>query len=321
MTEEALLPLSTGTSSFERLREANQLYVDKTALVCELAAQGGKFFLTRPRRFGKSLLLNTFASLFSSGLKYFSGLAAERLWKDKLYSVARIDFSEIKNVAGLADFERQLDEVLENAFQPLGFHRSHASSMSLVKQLSAWMRTLPANSMVLLIDEYDAPQAACLEDKRLFNAIRMRLAAFYAVIKSNDACLRFVFITGIAKFNQTGIFSELNDFTDISLNPAFGTLLGYSEADIEHCFSGYLDRAARALGLSREAVLGRLRESYDGYCFDEKASTHVYALWSVMKFLAWPDLGFANYWMESGGALDAAAEISAFACLEVAIEI
>ena len=107
MTEGALLPLPTGTSSFERLREANQLYVDKTALVCELAAQGGKFFLTRPRRFGKSLLLNTFASLFSSGLKYFSGLAAERIWKDRLYySVARIDFSEIRNAAGLADFEK-----------------------------------------------------------------------------------------------------------------------------------------------------------------------------------------------------------------------
>ena len=110
-------------------------------------------------------------------------------------------------------------------------------------------------------------------------------------------------MTGIAKFNQTGIFSELNNFSDLSLDPRYGTFLGYSEDDIRTYFSGYLNRASQRLNLSPDDVLDRMRENYDGYCFDQLAGTHVYAPWSVMKFLDAPELGFSNYWMKSGGSL------------------
>lgn len=303
MNDTVLAPLPTGTSDFETLRGRGQIYVDKTALIYELASRSEKFFLTRPRRFGKSLLVSTFASLFKNGLKYFSGLAIEKLWKDTTYNVVEIDFSEIKNITGFDDFEKQLNETLESAFKPLGFELDRSSDISLMKQLSAWMKTIASNSVVLLIDEYDSPLTACLGDKALFQSVRTRLASFYATVKANDRCFRFVFMTGITKFNQTGIFSELNNFSDLSLDPRYGTFLGYSEDDIRTYFSGYLNRASQRLNLSPDDVLDRMRENYDGYCFDQQASTHVYAPWSVMKFLDAPELGFSNYWMKSGGTL------------------
>ncbi len=303
MNDTVLAPLPTGTSDFETLRGRGQIYVDKTALIYELASRSEKFFLTRPRRFGKSLLVSTFASLFKNGLKYFSGLAIEKLWKDTTYNVVEIDFSEIKNITGFEDFKKQLNETLESAFKPLGFELDRSSDISLMKQLSAWMKTIALNSVVLLIDEYDSPLTACLGDKALFRSVRTRLASFYATVKANDRCFRFVFMTGIAKFNQTGIFSELNNFSDLSLDPRYGTFLGYSEDDIRTYFSGYLNRASQRLNLSPDDVLDRMRENYDGYCFDQQASTHVYAPWSVMKFLDAPELGFSNYWMKSGGSL------------------
>ena len=303
MNDTVLAPLPTGTSDFETLRGRGQIYVDKTALIYELASRSEKFFLTRPRRFGKSLLVSTFASLFKNGLKYFSGLAIEKLWKDTTYNVVEIDFSEIKNITGFEDFKKQLNETLESAFKPLGFELDRSSDISLMKQLSAWMKTIASNSVVLLIDEYDSPLTACLGDKALFRSVRTRLASFYATVKANDRCFRFVFMTGIAKFNQTGIFSELNNFSDLSLDPRYGTFLGYSEDDIRTYFSGYLNRASQRLNLSPDDVLDRMRENYDGYCFDQLAGTHVYAPWSVMKFLDAPELGFSNYWMKSGGTL------------------
>ena len=303
MNDTVLAPLPTGTSDFETLRGRGQIYVDKTALIYELASRSEKFFLTRPRRFGKSLLVSTFASLFKNGLKYFSGLAIEKLWKDTTYNVVEIDFSEIKNITGFEDFKKQLNETLESAFKPLGFELDRSSDVSLMKQLSAWMKTIALNSVVLLIDEYDSPLTACLGDKALFRSVRTRLASFYATVKANDRCFRFVFMTGIAKFNQTGIFSELNNFSDLSLDPRYGTFLGYSEDDIRTYFSGYLNRASQRLNLSPDDVLDRMRENYDGYCFDQLAGTHVYAPWSVMKFLDAPELGFSNYWMKSGGTL------------------
>ena len=303
MIDTMLLPLPLGTSDFAALRNAGQIYVDKTEQIYQLASLRQKFFLTRPRRFGKSLLVSTFASLFRNGLKHFSGLAIEKLWKDTTYNVVEIDFSEVKGFSDFESFEQNVRTVVVSAFEKGGFVLDKSDESNWIYQISSWMKAQPWNSVVLLFDEYDAPHTACLENKALFDRVRGLLSTFYAVIKANDACLRFVFMTGITKFNQTGIFSELNNFSDISLYPAYGTLLGYSEDDIQHYFAGYLDRAAQKLKLSAEDVLNRMRENYDGYCFDQKVSTHVYAPWSVMKFFAAPELGFSNYWMKSGGTL------------------
>ena len=303
MVKNVLQPLPVGTSNFVALRDAGQIYVDKTQQIYQLASVRQKFFLTRPRRFGKSLLVSTFASLFRDGLKYFSGLAIEKLWKDTTYKVVEIDFSKVKGFFDYGNFTTKVRSVVVDSFARCGFVLDENKKSEWIEQISNWMGSLPVNSLVLLIDEYDAPHTACLENKELFTKVRGLLSSFYAIVKSNDACLRFVFMTGITKFNQTGIFSELNNFTDLSLSPHYGTFLGYSEEDILHYFDGYLSRAAQELLLSKEEVLNRMRDNYDGYCFDQNVSTHVYAPWSVMKFLEAPDLGFSNYWITSGGTL------------------
>ncbi len=279
------------------------IYVDKTALIYQLASLRQKFFLTRPRRFGKSLLVSTFASLFRNGLKHFSGLAIEKLWTDKTYKVVEIDFSEIKNATRSGSFENRFCGLLRASFEPFGFRYKKSEDIDIIQQLSNWLKTQEGNSFVLLIDEYDAPLTACLEDKERFNATRTRLSDFYATVKSNDACWRFVFITGIAKFNQTGIFSELNNFTDVSLNPLFASLLGYTEQDIDQYFAEYIEKSAKEFNLPNTEIRNKLQENYDGYCFDEAVSEHLYAPWSVLQFFSWPSLGFKNYWMGSGGSL------------------
>ena len=304
MAEINKLPaLPLGTSDFETLRLQKKIYVDKTALVCQLASRAEKFFLTRPRRFGKSLLISTFASLFRDGLKHFSGLAIEKLWKDTTYTVIELDFSKVKNFEDLADFDASLRSFLVRAFAKYGFVYDRSLESEWMDQISDWLEEQPNGSLVLLIDEYDAPLTACLDNKALFRSIRKRLSKFYSIVKSNDACWRFVFMTGIAKFNQTGIFSELNNFTDISLKPSYGSLLGYTDEDIDRYFSGYILQAARVLNLPAETVRRLLRENYDGYCFDKEASYRVYAPWSVLSFLSSPEDGFENYWMQSGGNL------------------
>ncbi len=295
-----LAPLPLGASDFETLRLRGQSYVDKTELIYELASRPEKFFLTRPRRFGKSLLVSTFASLFKNGLTHFSGLAMEKLWKDRTYRVVEIDFSKVKGFSDFESFASKLRSVVTRSFAKEGFVLDTQNLSEWIDQLSDWLEAQPNNSLVLLIDEYDAPHTACLENKALFDEVRRLLSSFYAIVKSNDACWRFVFMTGITKFNQTGIFSELNNFTDISLDPQFGSLLGYTEEDIERYFSGRLERAATDLGLTKDRLLAKLRENYDGYCFDDQVSQHLYAPWSVLNFLSRPSRGFLNYWMQSG---------------------
>lgn len=301
MTKPDLALLPVGTSDFSALRLRGQIYVDKTALIYELASRADKFFLIRPRRYGKSLLFSTFESLFKDGLKSFSGLAIENLWEDTTYNVVDIDFSLIKNAFSLEDFKGQLDRLLESAFESVGFRQDPTSRASLIQQLSVWMGTLPQKSLVLLIDEYDAPFTAHLEDKEFFDTVRTLLSSFYAVVKANDACLRFMFVTGIT--NQISNCPSLDNCTDISLNPAYGSLLGFTESEIQHYFADYLDYAAEQLKMPSEEILNRLLNNYGGYCFDPKTLNHVCVPWSVLKFLDYPHLKFSHHWVKSGGSI------------------
>lgn len=185
-----LLPL--GTAGFSILRRRNQIYVDKTAQIYELASKPGKLFLVRPRRFGKSLLVSTLESLFKYGLRDFKGLAIETLWNEKTaYNVVRLDFSEIKNFESLDEFTLSLTSLLVRRFSPLGFVYRESNLFSVTDQLSDWLLTQPQGSLVLLIDEYDAPLTACLNDTDVFNTVRKKLSNFYGTIKSKDDALRF----------------------------------------------------------------------------------------------------------------------------------
>ena len=299
-TKSMLKALPLGTSNFSALRQGNEIYVDKTRLVYKLAQSRGKIFLARPRRFGKSLLISTFESLFKNGLRDFGGLDIEKLWDDKTYPVVRLDFSKIKGQASIELFNQAFYDALQEAFTPLGFTYD-PNRTSLLAQLDTWTQNLSDNSIVVLIDEYDAPLTEKMDNPMLFNAIRDSLSQFFSLLKSNEGCLRFFFMTGITKFSNTSIFSAFNNLEDISLDEGFGELLGYTEEEIAEYFGPYLQKAQDSLGLNQSELFSQLREQYDGFSFDRRAATHVYCPWSVLNFLKRPQEGFQNYWYTSGG--------------------
>lgn len=294
------LPL--GTSSFAKLRGVGQIYVDKTDKVYDLASQVGNFFLARPRRFGKSSLISTFESLFKYGLRDFEGLKISKLWKDeKKYQVIRLDFSEIKNFSSIQKFSAELDSLLIGNFSSVGFSYTESKTILCSTQISTWLKTLPSCSLVLLIDEYDAPLSACLDDPKLYEEVRKKLSEFYSVIKANDAALRFLFITGLTTFNKMTVFSDLNNLSDISLSPVFGSLLGYTHEEVQEYFSEYLSCASEKLGIETEKLFEELTEHYGGFCFDETAKQKVFAPWSLLLFFSAPERGMMDYWLEGPG--------------------
>lgn len=201
------LPL--GESDFARLRQSGAVYVDKTELVCELASSFAPAPLIRPRGFGKTLLVSTLESLFKYGLRDFQGLAIEKFWKDRTYDVVRLDFSDCTQFANEEEFRAIFHGTLLTAFAKVGFRRTD-ESMELIFQISAWMSALERGSLVILIDKYDAPLTACWNDVELFKAVRGHMSDFFATLKSEAGCLRFLFLTGTTKCYDTCIFSNFD---------------------------------------------------------------------------------------------------------------
>ena len=213
------LPL--GRSTFSALRAKNEIYVDKTDLIYRLACHDSKIFLVRPRRFGKSLLVSTFESLFKYGLRDFKGLMIEEFWKDKTYPVIRLDFSELKEFDSVEQFSTNFNEMLRLKFAAAGF-ACEKNEPFLILKLSDWLSGVGSSSLVILVDEYDAPLTAYLDQPELFAGVRSVMSQFFLTLKANEGCQRFFFMTGITKFSSTSIFSAFNNLQDISLDPFYG---------------------------------------------------------------------------------------------------
>ncbi len=289
---------------FEDLRSSNAVYVDKTALIYDLAKTKAFYFLARPRRFGKTLLLSTMASLFKNRLSYFDGLAISRLWTDEQsYIVIRLNFAQTSCQNGtFDDFRIKFETLLRTSLQEAGFELPPKNEIDTVaSRFKQALNGVLNSKIVLLIDEYDAPLNSALNNQELFELIRAELNDFYVIIKEISYCLRFLFITGICKYKNLNIFSATNFITDISLFARYGEILGYTRDDLCNNFSNFITHAADRLNLSEQLCLDRLRENYDGNCFDEEARTYVYTPWSVLSFLKYPERGFKNYWYTSGG--------------------
>lgn len=293
---------------FEVLRSSGQIYVDKASFVFKLAVCNASFFLSRPRRFGKTLLLSTFKSLFEHGLKYFLDLQIDHSFREfwsqeKSYKVLRLDFSLCNAFTDSNDFLVAFENMLSDAMLDIGcvLPSQNGKADHLSSRFSRFLDSLNDTGLVLLIDEYDAPLNHCLHNTQLFENVRAEIFKFYSVIKSKRPKFRFVFMTGISKYKNLGIFSGINNFTDLSLIPDYGTVLGYTKEEVAKYFELFLKNAASVLNLSSDEVLKKMAEHYDGFCFDERASTHVFNPWSVLNFLKYPQRGFRNYWYESGG--------------------
>ncbi len=302
-TSTDLQPLPLPCSDFSFLRSTGKIYVDKTAQIYSLCRfAGSQIFLARPRRFGKSLLVSTFESLFANGLRDFEGLAIEKLWNDSgTYDVVRLDFSELAGAfKTIEEFRDLMATRIFNNFPQEG-GASDDARLPPAARFSQWLRKRPVNSLVLLIDEYDAPLTALLHQPALFAEVQAELGNFYLTIKAWSRCLRFFFMTGITKLAGSGIFTGFNTVQDISLCSDCASLAGFTEDEIKENFGPHLERAAETLGLTQHAVVYALRTNYGGFCFDRKASTHVFCPWSVLNFLNRPAQGFQHYWFASGG--------------------
>ena len=198
----------------------------QTALVYRLALKKRKYFLSRPNRSGRSRLLLTFASLFHDGIEDFRGLAIEKLWKDTTYDTVTLDFSRLTDVNDTAAFRTRFDEHLVSQFGAVGFEKSPSSDMSVMAQLDVWLQSRKPSSLVILIEEYDAPLSTRLNDTALFDDVRNLLNEFFARLKSDEGCLRFFFMTGVLKFDNAGLSSLFDQVIDISRDPQYGRILG-----------------------------------------------------------------------------------------------
>jgi hypothetical protein len=289
-------PLTTSVYTFSNLIEGGFLYVDKTAGILDLLRPAGaQYFLARPRRFGKSLLVSTLKVIFQGRRELFDGLAIAKTdypWKP--YPVIHLDMGDRQ--AGTA-------AMLETSLRDCVDEQAHVLKTGLVKgTAAARFRELVLKlaerdgKVVILVDEYDKPLLGQLGQPGV-REIQSALKAFYGVIKATEAAQRFVLITGVSKFSKVSIFSDLNNLTDLTMNRSAATLLGYTQSELEANFPEHIAALAAALGKSREETLADLRAWYNGYRFHHEAET-VYNPVSVMKCFYERD--FKNYWFETG---------------------
>ena len=307
MVDVNKLPLST--TSFSNFILKNKIYVDKTDLIAKLALGDTPIFLSRPRRFGKSTLVSTFDELFSHGLEKFKGLKidTQNLWQDKTYKVIHLDFSYIKEDRRLFSFENKFQDSLDSAFgsAKIPFYKSE----NVITSFNNSIKDLEDSSLVLLIDEYDAPLTAVMDKKQEFEDRRTLLSEFFLTIKRNSEKFRFIFITGVTRYSNVSIFSAFNILKDISFNPLYGEIIGYTQEELEFYFKDYLENAAKVLNQKKntneytyKSILQSVKDNYDGYSFDDECSTHIYNPWSILNFLESPEREFKTYWVDTGGA-------------------
>ena len=300
-----LLPNSC---NFRDLIDNNRVYVDKTALICQIAKdEKGPYFISRPRRFGKSTLINTFHELFAHGTERFKGLEIEPLWKDKTYKVIHLDFSTFREVPSNSSFNKEFMDAFKLSLEEAGIEPTKENIDSPANLLKKTLDT--ESEVVLLVDEYDAPLTAVLNDSNEFEDRRKILSNFYLTVKSCGGKFRFIFITGVTYYSHTSIFTAFNNLKDLTLDLRYGALLGYTSEELELYFGEYIDNAVEVLNkkyhterYTHDLVVSELKRNYDGYSFDEEALNHVYNPWSIVNFFDAPVRGFIPYWVVSGGS-------------------
>lgn len=291
--------LATDIYSFAELRENGFSYVDKTAMIlplCDLSI-GKQFFLARPRRFGKSLLLSTLRCLFEGRRELFQGLAIEPKWNwSKSWPVIHLDMGTIETET-IDEFRRAIVALLQSEAKRLGVSVSTETLPSIVfRQLIEDVAETSADGQcVVLIDEYDKPLLRHLSRPDI-RAFRDELKPFYGVVKYAEAKQRFTFLTGVSKFSKVSIFSDLNNLTDLTMDLSAATLLGYTHDELKTNFPESLDKIAVANGLTREGAFEKVIAWYDGYRFEENAEKVI----NPVSFGHCARTGrFQNYWSKT----------------------
>ena len=292
--------IKTSTSSFEAMRKQNTVYVDKTEYLYNLIQiEGGYFFLSRPRRFGKSLTLSTLKAIFEGRKELFDGLyIGQTDYEFKKHPVIHIDFGSCQrdNKEGTADWINYELSVIGRGYGiELDSKYHDANLKNLIIQLYE-----QHGPVVVLIDEYDKPLSDSIDNVQRAVEIRDVLRGFYEVIKSSASYLRFVFITGVTKYSKMSIFSSMNNLNDISIDSRYSTMLGYTQEELEHYFDEGIDEGSKALNIPKDEYIAKVKNWYDGYCFAPNSQT-VYNPVSVGRFFDEGGEVFRPYWIDTGG--------------------
>jgi len=280
-----LLPI--GISDFKKLREGGYVYVDKTEYIYRLVKEGsGYYFLSRPRRFGKSLLLSTIEYLFRGERELYKGMYIEDKWNwEEKYPVVRIDFGDTQ-VRSTEELEKELKAIIIEAGKVYGYKYNEEYTINRnLRLLTEKIYEESKKRMIILIDEYDKPILDNIEKKEEAEKIREALKGFYITLKGVDKYIRFMLITGVSKFSKVSLFSGLNQLEDISLNKEYGNICGYTQEELEKNFKEYLE------GVDLEEV----KEWYNGYSF---LGDRVYNPFDILLYLK--SKVYKNYWYKTG---------------------
>ena len=287
-----------GIQTFEEVRKLDNLYIDKTEYIYRMTHTDGKyFFLSRPRRFGKSLLVSTFQSYFEGKKELFEGLAIEKLEKEwNEYPVLHFDLSKGKHMEK-EQLEEYLGYLLEDYEQKYGIENHRNGNNNRFNDLIEVVYRKTGKQVVVLIDEYDAPLLDVAHEKEKLDELRNTMRNFYSPLKGNESMLRFVFMTGITKFSQLSIFSELNNITNVSMDEPYAGICGITKEELLTQMSDDIDALAEHLELSREETIQELKDHYDGYHFTWP-SPDVFNPYSLLNCFAKQEMD--DYWFGSG---------------------
>ena len=287
-----------GIQTFEEIRKLDNLYIDKTEYIYRMTHTDGKyFFLSRPRRFGKSLLVSTFQSYFEGKKELFEGLAIEKLEKEwNTYPVLHFDLSKGKHMEK-EQLNRYLLDIIEKQEARFDCKSNKIDVNIRLDDLINAVYQKTGKQVVVLIDEYDAPLLDVAHEKEKLDELRNTMRNFYSPLKGNESMLRFVFMTGITKFSQLSIFSELNNITNVSMDEPYAGICGITKEELLTQMSDDIDALAEHLELSREETIQELKDHYDGYHFTWP-SPDVFNPYSLLNCFAKQEMD--DYWFGSG---------------------
>ncbi len=294
---ETTIKYPVGIQSFEKLRTGNYIYVDKTKYIKDLVNGSSYYFLSRPRRFGKSLFLSTLASYFEGRRDLFKGLdidSDDMDWTPR--PVIKLSFAAIDT-----GVENALNMMLDNSFaiyekiygRESGIYAPAQRFFNLIR--NACLKT--GEKVAVLVDEYDVPLLNTLDDEKLNNSYRQTLKSVFTVLKDADEYIHFAFVTGISRFSHTSLFSGANNLKDISLWNDYAAICGITEEELKNRFSPGIDSFAREIGVSHTEMLSLLKKNYDGYHFSKKCPD-IYNPYSLLTALDAKAIN--NYWFNSG---------------------
>ncbi len=286
-----------GIQSFEKIRTEGFVYIDKTAFVYKLASEGCYYFLSRPRRFGKSLLISTMEAYFHGKKELFEGLAISKLEKEwHKYPVMHLDLNtEMYNTTEALN--NKLNLALSEWEELYGSNPNERSLGTRFEGVIRRASEKTGSQVVILVDEYDKPLLQAIGNKQLQDDYRNILKAFYGALKSADKYIRFAFLTGVTKFGKVSVFSDLNNLTDISFDRRYSAICGVTEAELHEYFDASVAELADVNGMTKDECYGQLKLDYDGYHFDWN-TPGIYNPFSLLNTLS--SCQFRDYWFETG---------------------